>query len=86
MAARCAIKVPFTVLRNEDIRMGDLRERFDVMILAPQSVPSILHGVRQGRGPAARTRSSRSSGPSTPAGSVSKGWRGWNGSSRKAAL
>jgi hypothetical protein len=36
--------VPYLVLRNADIRAGGLRERFDVILLAQQSMQSILHG------------------------------------------
>jgi hypothetical protein len=41
-------RVPHTVLRQEDIRKGGMRARFDSLILASQSAQSILHGVRQG--------------------------------------
>ncbi len=40
--------VPFTVLHNEDLRKGGLRDRFDALILASQSAESILHGTREG--------------------------------------
>ncbi len=36
--------VPYEALRNGDIRAGGLRERFDVILLAQQSMQSILHG------------------------------------------
>jgi hypothetical protein len=37
-------QVPYEVLRNADIRAGGLRERFDAILLAQQSMQSILHG------------------------------------------
>lgn len=37
--------VPYERVRNEQIRAGGLRERFDVIILAQQSMQSILHGT-----------------------------------------
>ncbi len=37
--------VPYQLVRNEQIRAGGLRERFDVIILAQQSMQSILHGT-----------------------------------------
>jgi len=39
-------EVSYEVVRNEDVRAGKLRERFDVVILASQGVQSILHGFR----------------------------------------
>lgn len=41
-------KVPHTMLHNEDFQKGDLRSRFDTIILPSQSANSILHGVREG--------------------------------------
>jgi len=41
-------KIEHTLLKNDDIRRGDLRARFDVILLAAQSASSILHGVREG--------------------------------------
>ncbi|MBI4893349.1 MAG: hypothetical protein HY821_22195, partial [Acidobacteria bacterium] len=35
-------------LRNDAVRKGNLRAQFDVIILAQQSMASILHGVRDG--------------------------------------
>lgn len=35
-------------LLNEEIRKGNLRDRYDVIILASQSMASILHGHREG--------------------------------------
>ncbi|HWR50694.1 MAG TPA: M14 metallopeptidase family protein [Bryobacteraceae bacterium] len=49
-----AFKVPYTVVRNEDMRLPDLRQRFDAIILASQSVASILHGVRYGESASGR--------------------------------
>ncbi|MFZ5929126.1 MAG: M14 family zinc carboxypeptidase [Acidobacteriota bacterium] len=37
--------VPYELVHNGDIRSGKLRERFDVIILAQQSMQSILHGT-----------------------------------------
>lgn len=37
--------VPYEEIRNADIRRGGLRERFDVIVLAQQSMQSILHGT-----------------------------------------
>lgn len=37
--------VPYELLHNEAIRSGGLRDRFDVILLAQQSVQSILHGT-----------------------------------------
>jgi hypothetical protein len=37
--------VPYELVRNGQIRAGGLRERFDVIILAQQSMQSILHGT-----------------------------------------
>ncbi|HLY18786.1 MAG TPA: M14 metallopeptidase family protein [Bryobacteraceae bacterium] len=49
-------RVPYTVLHNADIAKGGLHARFDSMILASQSVNSILNGWRSGE------RSSRREG------------------------
>jgi hypothetical protein len=40
--------VPYTLVHNEDIDKGDLRARFDSVILASQSAVSILNGWRNG--------------------------------------
>ena len=40
--------VPYTLLHNEDFTKGELRARFDSLILASQSVTSILNGWRNG--------------------------------------
>ncbi len=37
--------VPYELVRNGDIRAGRLQERFDVILLAQQSMQSILHGT-----------------------------------------
>lgn len=37
--------VPYELVTNEQIRTGRLRERFDAIILAQQSMQSILHGT-----------------------------------------
>jgi hypothetical protein len=41
-------RVPGSVLRNDDVRKGELQSRFDVIILPDESVNSILHGWKQG--------------------------------------
>ncbi|MBA2306126.1 MAG: peptidase M14, partial [Acidobacteria bacterium] len=41
-------RVPYTLIRNDDFRKGDLHTRFDTIILASQSMASILHGYRDG--------------------------------------
>lgn len=40
--------VPYSILHNEDFTRGDLRARFDSIIMASQTATSILHGVRAG--------------------------------------
>lgn len=49
-------QVVHTLLHNDEIRSGSLRQRYDVIILAQQSMNSILHGIREGetQGRAAR--------------------------------
>lgn len=42
-------RVPYTLVRNPEVRNGGLRARFDSLILASQNATSILHGIRQGR-------------------------------------
>ncbi len=41
-------EVKHDALHNEEIRKGGLRDRYDVIILASQSMNSILHGHREG--------------------------------------
>ncbi len=41
-------RVPYTLLHNEEFRRGNLRSRFDTIVLASQSPLSILHGYRPG--------------------------------------
>lgn len=41
-------RIPHTILRNEDFRRNDLRQRFDTIIFAQQRAESILHGIKQG--------------------------------------
>jgi hypothetical protein len=41
-------KIPFTLLKNNDVQAGKLRDRFDAIILAQQPAQSILHGTRPG--------------------------------------
>lgn len=43
-------RIPHTLLHNEEVRAGSLRTRYDAIILAQQSMSSILHGTRQGEG------------------------------------
>jgi hypothetical protein len=40
--------ISHTLVHNDDIRKGDLRRRFDTVILAAQTASSILHGFRDG--------------------------------------
>jgi hypothetical protein len=40
--------VPVTMLGNAELRQGDLRKRFDTVVLAQQSATSILWGIRDG--------------------------------------
>jgi hypothetical protein len=40
--------IPYTKLRNGDVRKGGLRERFDTILLSSQPAASILHGARHG--------------------------------------
>lgn len=54
-------QIAHTMVRNDDIRNGNLRQRFDTIILASQSAASILHGTRAGE----RVGGRRSSGAST---------------------
>ncbi|MFN3326471.1 MAG: M14 family zinc carboxypeptidase [Bryobacteraceae bacterium] len=44
-------KIPHVLLKNDEVRKGDLRSRFDAIILAHQSAVSILHGARDGERP-----------------------------------
>jgi hypothetical protein len=41
-------RVPFTRVKNEEIAKGNLRSRFDTLILTAQGANSILHGFREG--------------------------------------
>lgn len=50
-----AYRVPFTSLRNADFTTGTLRSRFDTVVLASQSLASILHGFREGESQGRRT-------------------------------
>jgi hypothetical protein len=40
--------IEHTALRNEEVRKGSLRARYDVIVLAQQSMAAILHGTREG--------------------------------------
>ena len=40
--------IDHSLVHNDDIRKGDLRRRFDTVILAAQTASSILHGFRDG--------------------------------------
>ncbi|MEZ5353633.1 MAG: M14 family metallopeptidase [Bryobacteraceae bacterium] len=48
-------RVPYTAVKNADVTSTPLRDRFDSIILASQSMDSILHGNRDGV-PAGRDR------------------------------
>jgi hypothetical protein len=80
--------VPYTLLHNADFGKGGLRARFDSLILASQSVTSILNGWRNGEmsfrreAPLPR-RWCR--GPSTPAASVRRAWSSCRSSCARAA-
>ncbi len=41
-------QVPYTLLHNPELRKGNLRARFDAILFASQSLPSIMHGYRAG--------------------------------------
>ena len=41
-------EIPFTALRNGEIKAGALRAKYDVILLAQQAAQSILHGQRAG--------------------------------------
>ncbi|MBM3762911.1 MAG: hypothetical protein FJW36_22010 [Acidobacteria bacterium] len=41
-------KIPYTAIKNDDIQRGNLKGRFDAIILAQQSAESIVHGNRHG--------------------------------------
>ena len=40
--------IAYTLIHNDDFRKGDLRRRFDTIVLASQTASSILHGARDG--------------------------------------
>lgn len=44
-------EIPHTLAHNDDFQKGELRRRFDTIILASQSAASILHGARPGEAP-----------------------------------
>jgi zinc carboxypeptidase len=52
-------KVPYTLLKNEDFARGDWMTKFDSLILADQTMASILHGSRLGQS-AGTVRSAKS--------------------------
>ncbi len=41
-------RVPFVTLRNEMVREGNLRDRFDSIVIASQATSAILHGYQLG--------------------------------------
>lgn len=41
-------EVPYVLAKNDELRAGGLRAKYDVLILASQSVQGILHGFRSG--------------------------------------
>ncbi len=43
-------RIRHTLLHNGEVRSGNLRARYDAIILAQQPMSSILHGTRQGEG------------------------------------
>ncbi len=43
-----AFEIEHSALTSAEVRKGNLRARFDVVILAQQSMSSILHGIRDG--------------------------------------
>jgi hypothetical protein len=47
-------RVPYTLIHNDDFGKGELRPRFDSIILASQTAASILNGWRSGEFPARR--------------------------------
>lgn len=47
--------IPHALIHNDDMKAGNLRSRFDTIVLAAQSANSILHGIREGERTAART-------------------------------
>ncbi len=59
-------RVPWQPVKNEDVRGGNLRERFDAILIASQPVSSILHGypaglpTLSGRGPSSEAMAARS--------------------------
>jgi hypothetical protein len=55
-------RIPYQVLRNDDMRAGSLRAKFDTILLASQSAQSILHGNRSGEQVAGRRSSGSSAG------------------------
>lgn len=55
-------RIPHTPIHNDDVAKGDLRSRFDTIILAAQGAQSILHGFREGERASVRT-ASRSDDP-----------------------
>ncbi len=50
-------KVPHEMVHDADLRKGDLKGRFDTIILASQTMNSILHGIRGGERRAGRVGS-----------------------------
>ncbi|MCU0226611.1 MAG: M14 family metallopeptidase [Bryobacterales bacterium] len=41
-------RVPYTELRNERVKQGNLRSQFDAIVIASQSTTAILHGYQPG--------------------------------------
>ena len=54
-------RIPHTLIHNDDFQGSDLAQRFDTILLASQSLPSILHGHRHGEAAGEAT-----SGPRLP--------------------
>jgi hypothetical protein len=49
--------VPYTLVHNQDFQNGDLRPRFDTLVLASQTAESILHGLQSNGEEAGESRS-----------------------------
>jgi Zinc carboxypeptidase len=56
------LQVPYTMIGNSDFHQGNLASRFDTVILASQSMSSILHGYRDGE-PASRRNPASAEAP-----------------------
>lgn len=43
-------KIPYDAIKNDEIQRGNLKSRYDAIILAQQTAQSIIHGTRPGEG------------------------------------